>query len=298
MAAADGVDVDCLVVGGGPGGLMTAVYLARFRRNVIVVDAGESRARWIPESHNLPGFPEGLSGTALVDRLERQAVHYGATLARARIAAIERSGGRFVADTDAAPVRARTVVLATGVKDRLPDIPDLFAAMASGRVRLCPVCDGFEAIGRSICVYGPLDRALPEAIFLKTFTGSVTLAHPDGFGEDEVGQVRRAGLVALPVPVRAIRPAGHAIELALADGTTAPFDTLYPALGLEPASALARSLGVGVNASGCVETDRHQRTAADGVYAVGDVVSTLNQIAVAVGQAAIAGTDIHNRLKG
>jgi thioredoxin reductase (NADPH) len=64
---------DCVIVGAGPGGLTAAVYLARYLRDVLVFDDGRSRALWIPRSHNCPGYPEGIPGPELIDRLRRQA---------------------------------------------------------------------------------------------------------------------------------------------------------------------------------------------------------------------------------
>jgi thioredoxin reductase (NADPH) len=72
------MQVDALIIGGGPAGLMAAVYLARFRRRVVVADAGSSRASLIPCSHNCPGFPEGIGGGELLMRLRAQAERYGA----------------------------------------------------------------------------------------------------------------------------------------------------------------------------------------------------------------------------
>jgi 2-polyprenyl-6-methoxyphenol hydroxylase-like FAD-dependent oxidoreductase len=74
------VQVDCVIVGGGPAGLTAALYLARFRRRIVVIDGAESRAALIPVSHNFPGFPQGVSGDELLRRLRRQSAHYGALL--------------------------------------------------------------------------------------------------------------------------------------------------------------------------------------------------------------------------
>ena len=68
---------DCLIVGGGPAGLTAATYLRRFHRSVALIDNGQSRAKWIPKTHNCPGFPSGVSGTALLTRLGDQAGQYG-----------------------------------------------------------------------------------------------------------------------------------------------------------------------------------------------------------------------------
>ena len=72
-------DFDCLIVGGGPAGLTAAIYLARYRRKVVIFDNGESRAALIPESHNYPGFPHGISGQELLRTLRRQAETYDIT---------------------------------------------------------------------------------------------------------------------------------------------------------------------------------------------------------------------------
>ena len=66
---------DVVVIGGGPAGLTAATYLRRFLRSVVVLDAGDSRARYIPESHNCPGFPQGVAGTELLQRMRLNKLH-------------------------------------------------------------------------------------------------------------------------------------------------------------------------------------------------------------------------------
>jgi thioredoxin reductase (NADPH) len=85
--------LDALVIGGGPAGLTAAIYLARFRRRFLLVDAGASRASLIPNSHNLPGYPEGIAGDDLLAAQRAQAERYGAQLLRGRICAVERASG-------------------------------------------------------------------------------------------------------------------------------------------------------------------------------------------------------------
>ena len=84
--------MDCLIIGGGPAGLTAAIYLGRFRRRVVVVDGGGSRAAWIDKSHNLPGFPGGMNGPALLDRMREQARLYGAALREGHVDALLRAG--------------------------------------------------------------------------------------------------------------------------------------------------------------------------------------------------------------
>ena len=88
---------DCLIIGGGPAGLTAAVYLARYRRKVMVVDSGCSRASLIPASHNCPGFPDGVGGEELLARLRCQAAHYGVSVVPVEITALQRKGNVFEA---------------------------------------------------------------------------------------------------------------------------------------------------------------------------------------------------------
>src|SRR5918997_1789358 len=93
--------MDCLVIGGGPAGLTAAIYLARFRRRFLVVDAGASRAAWIPVSHNHAGHPEGIPGPELLARMRAQAERYGARVERGAVEGLERRGeGSFAARLD------------------------------------------------------------------------------------------------------------------------------------------------------------------------------------------------------
>src|SRR6476619_442187 len=96
-APLDGL-LDCLIVGAGPSGLVAATYLARFRRRIAVVDAGESRARWIPTSHNCPGFPLGVSGTRLLERLRDQACAFGVGIDQDRVVSLRRDDAQFEAE--------------------------------------------------------------------------------------------------------------------------------------------------------------------------------------------------------
>src|SRR5690606_2505923 len=169
---------DCLIVGAGPAGLVAATYLARFRRRIAVVDAGGSRARWIPTSHNCPGFPLGVSGDTLLQRLREQAGSFGVDIVRGRIVSLQRGGDGFVARDDAGRAwHAATVILATGIVDRLPQVEGgdaaVEAAVEAGVLRLCAVCDGYEATDERIGVLGPAADASRHADFLRTFSRRV-----------------------------------------------------------------------------------------------------------------------------
>jgi thioredoxin reductase (NADPH) len=114
--------IDCLVVSGGPAGLVAATYLVRFRRKIRLIDAGQSRAAMIPESHNYPGF-QGIGGRALLDRLREQACRFGLAPEHGEVTALEhQQDGTFVAQRGNQRIHAQRVLLATGIVDRAPCI--------------------------------------------------------------------------------------------------------------------------------------------------------------------------------
>ena len=292
--------LDTLVVGGGPAGLTAAIYLARFHLKVRVIDAGDSRAEWIPLSHNHAGYPEGISGHDLVRNMRAQAARYGAVAERGCVERLTLADGIYRADTSLGPITARTVLLATGTVNRSPPMPEEEhdAALMRGLLRYCPVCDGYEASDKAIAVLGRDDRGAREALFLRGFSANVTLI--DIAGDPGLDKERRAALAEAGIPVvhgPATRVAIDGDKIAVnAGGACHRFDTLYPALGSDVRSHLAVDVGARLEEDACLAVDDHCRTGVVGLYAAGDVVEGLDQISTAMGQAGIAATTIRNDL--
>lgn len=302
----DDVAVDCLIIGGGPAGLTAAIYLARFHLSVMVIDMGTSRCALIPLTHNLAGFPDGISGIDLLARMRLQAERYGATFRDGRVTALARGDGGedenlFLASTTTGAVRARTVLLATGVINRRPEMFDddeaHDRALAAGLLRYCPICDGFEATDQRIAVLGTGERGCAEALFVRSYSRDVTLVAPAGAHELSVGErqsLDEAG-VTIAGPCERITVANPSIVLTI-DDRQVEFDTLYPALGSDIRSELAAQVGAHRSGEGCLTVDAHQRTDIAGLYAAGDVVLGLDQISHAMGEGGVAATTIRNDL--
>jgi thioredoxin reductase (NADPH) len=292
-------DVDCLIVGAGPAGLTAAIYLARYRRNFLLADAGSSRASLIPCTHNYPGFPEGISGVDLLCRLKEQAERYGAVVTHGLVTAIERTNQGFRAKLGDSIVTARKVLLATGVVDRKPALQNLREIIYRGNMRLCPICDGYEVIDRAVAVLGPVKEGVKKLLFLSTYTRDLTFlaVGPDVALSAEEEKILRGLGISLPLePVLDLRVDGDEITAEMASGEQRRVEVLYPALGADARSELLVQVGGMVNENGCILTDPHQQTTVPGFYAAGDVVNELSQIAVATAHAAIAATAIHNTL--
>lgn len=288
--------VDVAVIGGGPAGLTAAIYLGRFLRSVVVLDAGGSRARYIPASHNCPGFPHGIAGGDLLGRLRAQAREFGATIVPAQADGLEQSAAGFTVAADGGAWHAAKVILATGLADRLPDVPWAEDAIACGALRLCAVCDAYEARDGRIAILGPAAALAGHARFLRGYTPRLAAIPVDR----DLDPAAAAELHALDVQVMASGGAlmfdGERCHWEPAGGGTVVFDTVYPYLGYEGRNALVADWGLEAGEEGELRVDRHQQTGRAGLYAIGDVVSGLNQIAVAVGQAAVAATHAHNAL--
>ncbi len=293
------VGYDCLIVGGGPAGLTAALYLARFRRSCLVVDAGSSRASWIPRSRNYPGFPPGISGNDLLARLREQASGYGARLEHGRVEHIEPGAEGFSVRFGATTCTARRIILATGIEDTLPDMPGAEDAIADGKLRLCAICDGYEVDGDNVAVYGEAENAISHAVFLRTFTDRVTVVvHGEQDACDQaIALAEHYAIQVIGDRVESLHPCETGIELLTCRGERHHFDIIYPSLGARFRSELAIQLGIDCDECGALQVDAHLQTSLRGLYAIGDVTPGLKQISVAIGQAAQAATAVHNSLE-
>ncbi len=292
--------IDCLIIGGGPAGLTAAIYAARFHLTVKVIDASNSRAAQIPRTMNHAGFPDGISGVDLLDRMRKQAMKYDVDIAEGRVRELHKTVEGFHAQAEFGDISARAVLVATGVTNRKPQMSEVMHAEALklGRLRYCPVCDGYEVTDQKVGVFGVGIRAMKEAEFLRSFTAKVSLLV--SADRDELDERQHARLAALKVPVipgpsHDFKLEGSGISIASGMGRLC-FDTIYPALGSIVHSDLAVALGAEVTDEGCIKVDAHQRTSVRGLYAAGDVVLGLDQISHAMGEAGVSATTIRNDL--
>ncbi|HEX9933340.1 MAG TPA: NAD(P)/FAD-dependent oxidoreductase [Allosphingosinicella sp.] len=292
-------EYDCLVIGGGPAGLTAAIYLTRFHLSLKVVDSGESRAAWIPSTHNHAGYPDGINGVELLERMRAQAQKYGASIVTGRVTRLDRIGGGFRAEWGEGAVTARTVLLATGVKNRRPpmDLELHDEALARGLIRYCPICDGYEVTDKKVGVIGSGGHGVAEAVFIRSFTADVTLIAPHeahDLSEEDQARLREYGIKTVNGPCHAVAAHENCIVVDTNEGHHT-FDSVYPALGSDIRTELAKQIGCVLKDEN-IKVDSHQRTSVPGVYAAGDVVLGLDQISHAMGEGGVAATTIRNDL--
>lgn len=292
-------DYDCIIIGGGPAGLTAAEYLGRFLRRVAVIDAGESRAALIPTSHNYPGFAEGISGSDFLERLRIQAAKYGVDLIQDCVQTLKQDNHGFTAICKERQVSATQVILATGVSDEKPDIPSIKKFIYSSQIRFCPICDGYEAMDKKVAILGPCSKIYAKAKFLCTYTPHIYLFPLDtdfGCDSETVSQLTRIGVSIPTSRIQDLIITDEKITAIWPNGDAADVDILYPAMGCAVRVDLVDGLDIRKNENGCVVTDDHQRTNVPGLFAIGDITRDLSQISVAIGQASIAATAVHNSL--
>lgn len=293
---------DVVVIGAGPAGLAAALYLARYRRDILVLHDGKSRALRIPLTHNAPGFPDGVRGPELIARMTRHAVQYGAAVEEAGVVMIDAvADGFHLRLKDGSTRASRAVILATGIELNQVDLPDAVheAAIRAGVLRYCPVCDGFEHTDRRIGVIGCDSNGAAEALFLRQYSDDVTLmplSHPE-VSPAQVQELAASGVSVETGALLALEPGADRIGVRLEGRALLEFDVIYPALGCRPRSVLAQQLGIGLTAAGCVSAAGVADSGVPGVFAAGDVVEGLDQISVAMGHGAIAATKAHNWLR-
>ena len=293
--------LDCLVIGGGPAGLTAAIYLSRYHLGILVVDGGKSRASTIPCTHNHAGYPEGIAGTDLVERMREQARRYGARIETGQVTRLDRhDDGLFHAEWGSGPIRARSVLLATGVTNRRPPMDEELHddALARGLIRYCPICDGYEVTDKKVGVIGSGKGGVNEALFLRGYTADVTLIAPHkalDISDADRDLLDHAGIVTVDGPAEGVAIAHDCITVDTAEGHFT-FDSVYPALGSDVHNQLAEQVGAKLSGDACVVVDSHMRTSVPGLYAAGDLVLGLDQISNAMGQGGVASTTIRNDL--
>ncbi|WP_210357267.1 NAD(P)/FAD-dependent oxidoreductase [Sphingomonas beigongshangi] len=293
---------DCIIVGAGPAGLTAALYMARYRRAVLVLHDGTARALRIPLTHNAPGFPDGITGPDLVARMVKHAEHYGALVTQAQIEHVAREDERFVLrDKRSQMWRARSLILATGIHLNQIPLPDAVheEAIKAGVLRYCPICDAYEQIGKRIGVIGCDTNGAKEALFLRRYSPHITLipAMTTELDGDDLETLAAVGIEVLRSPVQRYDLKDQVMRVRLVAGETRDFDVVYPALGVTPRTELAVALGLKTDECGCVDAQTPFETQIPGLYSAGDIVEGLDQINVAIAQGAVAATKAHNWLR-
>lgn len=283
---------DAVVIGGGPAGLSAALWLGRYRRRTLVVDSEQYRNCWVEVSHGYLGS-DGVSPMELLDRARGDLKRY--TTVERRVGTVESAEGSrddFVVVVDGERMATRRIVLASGTRDRFPEISNLFDHYGSS-VFTCPSCDGYEARGKRVVVIGWSDELVTFSRHLLEWASSVTIV-TDG-ARFEGGPRDRTALTDMGIAlleedaVEFLGPRGALNGLRFADGSTIDADMGFFSIDARPDHRLVEGLGCDVSDEGCVTVDEHARTSVRGVYAAGDLTPGPHLVQIAAAEGAVAG---------
>jgi thioredoxin reductase (NADPH) len=271
-----------VIIGSGPAGLTAALYAARAELKPIVVSGVPAGGQLLitTDVENYPGFPEGIQGPELVDRMRRQAARFGAEYVDDNVTALDVTHRPFRISTGTqGDLHAEAVIIATGANARWLDLPSEAALKGRG-VSACATCDGFFFKGKPLAVVGGGDTAMEEALFLTTFAPHVTIIHRRGdlrasrimaeraranpkisfLFDSEVVEVKGTDRVE-GLDVRHL-PTGKVTHL--------PVQGLFVAIGHDPSTQVFRGT-IDIDEKGYVRVHDHTRTSVEGVFAAGDV---------------------------
>ncbi|MBU4609271.1 NAD(P)/FAD-dependent oxidoreductase [Achromobacter sp. GG226] len=288
---------DAAVIGGSYAGLSAALQLARARRRVVVIDAGQRRNRFASASHGFLG-QDGRSPGEIVADARAQLLAYPNVEWRDATAtqATATAEGFRVSFAQGTALSARKLVLATGVIDGLPPIEGV-AARWGQHVFHCPYCHGYELDGGHIGVLAVGPVSLHHALMLPDW-GTVTFFTNEAItlSESDRAALDARGVTLEPARVVAIEDEA---TVALADGRRVPLAGLFVAPRTQMASPIAEALGCAFDDGPMgpyLRVDAMQQTSVPGVFACGDAARAAGNVALAVGDGAMAGAAAHRAL--
>lgn len=290
---------ECIIIGGGPAGLTCAIFLGRYRRRVLLIHDGRPRNYASRAIHGFLGQHDIPPGE-LLRRGLAEAQHAGVEICNCTALKVEQLGDVFEVTTTAGVMRAQRVVLAYGVRDILPDIPEV-ERFYGGSIFHCPDCDGYEVIGKRVGVIGWGKKAVGLALKLLQWTDQLTV-FPDGNDRDwepeHTSKLLAQGIGIKDEKIISLEGEGAQVNAAvLSTGEHVEVEAMFFTIGVERSCLLAEELGCKVDdeAPNIIVNDQKE-TSVKGVYAVGDLVPGSQLAITSAADGAIAAIAINKSL--
>jgi thioredoxin reductase len=294
-------DYDVAIIGGGPAGLSAALVLGRCRRRVVVLDHGQPRNKAAVEMHGYLGR-DGIPPDKLREIGRREAEHYGVDFFEAEAKSVCRCGEEdadFEVQVEGRPsVTARKLLLATGVKDQLPELENM-AEFYGKTVHHCPYCDGWEHRDERLVAVGRGSAAVGLALSLRTWSDKVTACTCGEALDDSDRQRLKRNQVALrqEPPLRLEGQGGRLTRLHFDSGPPLECDALFFCSEQGQRSNLPLMLGCECDERGLIKTEGKQGAGVRGLFLAGDADGDVQLSIVAAAEGAIAATAINRELQ-
>ncbi len=299
-----------IIIGSGPAGLTGAIYLGRSGYKPLVFEGSLAGGQLMitTEIENYPGFPSGINGPDLMEKMRQQAKKFDAQLIFGDIDKVDFSSNPFKLYSGSKEYLTRTVLIATGAKAKFLDIPSVKALIGRG-VSACATCDGFFFKDKVVCVVGGGDTAIEEALFLTKFAKEVNIIHrrdklrASKYMQDKAFANPKIKIIwnAIVVDVKDVEK--NKVEKVILKNTKTgeifekETDGLFMAIGNEPQTEIFKGQ-LEMDEKGYIIVKNNTQTSVKGVFAAGDVRDPhYQQAIVAAGSGAMAAIDIDNYLQ-
>jgi thioredoxin reductase len=290
---------DCIIIGGGPAGLTCAIFLGRYRRRVLLIDAGKPRNYASSGIHGFLG-QHGILPGELLKKGREEVREAGVQICEGTASKVERDGDTFVVTSSVGTVRARRVVLAYGVRDILPDIPGIEEYYGKS-IHHCPDCDGFEVSDRRVGVIGWGKRVVGLSLKLLQWTEHLmilTHGNPRDFEPEHTSKLLAESIAIKEEKIeRLIGSDGVLQGVELAGGSRVELDALFFTIGVERTCNLAEELGCEIFEETInLTVNEYKETTVEGIYAIGDLVAGSQLAITSAADGAIAAIAINKSL--
>ena len=282
------------MIGGGPAGLSAALWLARYRRKVLLLDEGKGRNRWTEQAHGYLGIDPASPEALKAEGFKHLATYATAEIRKSRATGVTREAGDFLVAADSEVFQARRLVLATGVVDEFPEVDGFFEHYGAS-VFHCPTCDGYEARDKRVVVFGWSEQVAAFSLELINWARSVTLVM-DGRGfegdDSHLSNLKSNGVEVRDGVASALTgDRGNLQGVRMQDGELIECDFAFFTIKHHPGAGLAEDLGCEITGEDCVAVDSACATSVPGVYAAGDITPGIQLVQIAASKGATAGIE-------
>lgn len=274
---------DVIIIGAGPAGISAGLYTQRANKKTLIIYNEKSSLEKANKIENYYGFPNGISGKELYQNGIMQAKNLGIELKKEEVIKIEKIKETFEVSTSNRKYISRNVILATGNKKNTPDIKGIKELEGKG-ISYCAICDGFFYRGKDVAVLGSGDYAISEVNDLLNVANKITILT----NKKKVPDFRAENVKVETRGVIAVKGENQLESIELEDGTKLEVDGLFVAQGVAGSTDFARKLGALIKDNKIVVSDKMETTI-QGLYACGDCVGGIYQIAKAINEGMIAG---------
>jgi thioredoxin reductase len=286
-------EYDVVVIGGGAAGLSAALVLSRARRRIAVVDAGAPRNAPAAHMHGFLGW-DGAPPQTLLQRGRQEVSSYGGVLISGTVTDIRTGDGFAIVLSDGRDLPARRVLVTTGLRDELPDLPGVRERWGRDLLH-CPYCHGYEVRDQPVGMIGGTPESVPHALLIRQWSADVVyFPHTGAPSDTERRQLHACGIQIVDGPVaRLVVVDDRLTGVELRTGQVVPRTAVFVRPRMVPNADLLTRLGCAVHDNGWVIADSTGRTSAPGVWAAGNAVNPRAQVVTAAGEGSAAAIAIN-----